>query len=132
MPDPVPVAAGMTIGGTLKWMWDNREWIERQLASLAFWVNKPDGRPILMLGPGGCGKTTLLHILAGRRDWLRETPWVYSESTLQEKQPLEDDPDVQVVVTPGQPHREKTYWQQLQGEIAAGKYRGVILLAAFG
>jgi hypothetical protein len=46
--------------------------------------------------------------------------------------PLEDDADVQVIVTPGQPHREKTYWQDLQSEIAAGKYRGVILLTAFG
>jgi hypothetical protein len=81
MPDAVPIAAGITIGGTLKWMWDNREWIEEKLRSLAGWVREPNDRPILVLGPGGCGKTTLLRILAGHRDWLRETPWVYAEST---------------------------------------------------
>src|SRR2546423_262896 len=97
---------GVTVGSTLKWMWDNRDWIAKQLRKLAFWIKKPDGRPILVLGPGGCGKSTLLRILAGHRDWLQETPWIYSESTRQEKLPLEDDPAVQVLVTPGQPHRE--------------------------
>jgi energy-coupling factor transporter ATP-binding protein EcfA2 len=132
MPDALPAAAGVTLGGALKWMWDNREWIEDKLRSLAFWVREPNNRPILILGPGGCGKTTLLRILAGHRDWLRETPWVYAESTKKEEMPLEDDADVQVIVSPGQPHRERTYWQDLQREIATGKYRGVILLAAFG
>jgi len=116
----------------LQWMWDNRAWIVKQLGSLAMWVKQPSERPILILGPGGCGKSTLLRILAGHRDWLTETPWKYAESTQQEKQAIEDDPDVQIIVTPGQPHREKTYWQELQGEIAAGKYRGIVLLTAYG
>lgn len=127
MPDP-----STWLGGALKWAWDNWDQIAERLGNLAGRVREPNDRPILILGPGGCGKSTLLRILAGHRDWLRETPWVYSESTGQEKMPLEDDPDVQVVVTPGQPHREKTYWQDLQSELAAGKYRGVILLTAYG
>jgi len=127
MPDP---ASAVTT--VLKWAWDNWDVIKKRLAELTGLVKQPSDRPILILGPGGCGKTTLLHILAGDRDWLRDSPWVYAESAGREAKALADDPAVEVVVTPGQPHRERTFWPELQSEIAAGKYRGVVLLTAFG
>lgn len=131
-PDPASTATGLTVGGTLTWMWSNRKWISEQLAALKEWYWQPDQRPILLLGPGGCGKSTLLRILSGERDWLTDNPWVYDECKGIEKQPLADDPHVQVVAAPGQPHRASVYWHDIQSELAAGKYRGVVLLTAYG
>lgn len=132
MPDPVTAVAGATVGGSLKWMWDNRDWLKGKFTELREFIWKPDDRPILILGPGGCGKTTLLNILAGDRDWLTENPWVYLESRGVEKLPLADDPDVQLVVSPGQPHRAITYWRDLQSQLAEGRFRGIMLLCAYG
>ena len=41
MPDAVPIAAGITIGGTLRWMWDDTSGIEEQQPRFARILGEP-------------------------------------------------------------------------------------------
>jgi hypothetical protein len=44
----------------------------------------------------------------------------------------EAKPKVEVVVPPGQKHRREGTWDNLHADIAAGNYRGIILVSAYG
>lgn len=119
----------------LPWAWENREEIRRRLASLFSWYrgNPESTSPgILILGPGGSGKTTLGKLLSGGYDLLFDAPAPYAESIGIERYSLKDAPGVEVVVPPGQQHRRGATWSELHAQIATGKYRGIILLAAYG
>ncbi len=129
MPEPVSSWQVFT------WAWENRREIRKLLSGVYDWFRgkgRKDKRGILVIGPGGSGKTTLALILSGEFDWLTSSPWTYTESRGLESFTLKDDKRVEVVVPPGQKHRREAYWSDIHADLAAGKYRGVILLTAYG
>jgi len=89
-------------------------------------------RGILIIGPGGVGKTTLARMLSGGFDWLSDDPWRYDESITTDRLLLEDDPRTEIVVPPGQEHRRNATWPSTLADVRSGKFRGVIFLAANG
>lgn len=128
-----PVLWSQVVG----WLWERRDDILGMLKKLKDWFGSSkaaDGsdRGILILGAGGVGKTTLARILSGKFDWLLDEPWHYGESFGIERFALKDDPKVQVVVPPGQTARRESTWSDLFANLSTGKYRGVLLVSAYG
>jgi hypothetical protein len=126
--------AGM--GDALSWGWEHRKEIIEQLKKVYAWFQGPGhgkhkGR-ILILGPGGTGKTTFARLLCGEYDWLVDPPGQYDESIEIEHYTLKGKPPVGIVVPPGQEHRREATWSELFAELAAGKFRGIVLLGAYG
>lgn len=117
----------------LGWLWDRRDVVLQKLKDIAAWFRGEKDRPgILILGPGGAGKTTFGKILAGEYDRFWDAPGAYEESIQIERYALQDQPNVEIVVPPGQEHRRGGTWEQLHADLSAGKFRGVILLASYG
>ena len=87
---------------------------------------------ILIIGPGGAGKSTLGKILSGEYDLLMDLPGKYEESQDPESQRLQGDPGVELVVLPGQLHRQKATWSEPLAGVGAGDYRGIIVVAPYG
>lgn len=119
------------------WLWERRDDILGLVKKVTEWFGSSkaaDGseRGILILGAGGVGKTTLARILSGKFDWLLDEPWHYGESAGVERATLKDDPKVQIVIPPGQKPRRESTWAELLANLSAGKYRGVILVSAYG
>jgi hypothetical protein len=87
---------------------------------------------ILIIGPGGTGKTTLARLLAGQHPTSPlELPGEYVES-MQIEQYAVKDPVAGVVVPPGQHRHRARDWPQLHAAIAKGECRGIILVTAYG
>ena len=121
----------------LKWLWDNKGWVLAKLKDVYGWFrgeskSNQSKRGILIIGPGGVGKTTLGRLLSGNYDLLIDTPWRYDESLEIERYTLSGNHAVEVVVPPGQRHRREASWSDLQKDLASGVFRGVIILVANG
>jgi hypothetical protein len=118
------------------WVWDRKDEIGKKLADVYAWFKGGDTRKpkpgILILGSGGAGKTTLGKLLAGEFDFLVDEPGAYNESIGIESYTLKDAPNVEIVVPPGQQHRRDATWSDLHADLAAGKFRGVMLLNSYG
>lgn len=150
LPD-LPDAADAA-GDAARWAWKNWDVAAKRFAALRGWfagraapaesgeegtANAPPVRPILLLGPGGVGKTTFARLIAGGGFLPPEPPddgANYRESLNVITYRFEDaaDADAVVVDPPGQPHRRADDWDELLGQLSAGRFRGVMLFAAYG
>ena len=146
LPD-LPDAADAA-GDAARWAWKNWDLAVKRLAGLRDWFagrraadeaeassDAPPVRPILLLGPGGVGKSTFGRLIAGGGFLPSDLPEEgadYRESINVETYRFADDPDAAVVVPPGQPHRRAEDWEELLERLAAGQFRGVMLFAAYG
>ena len=120
------------------WAWEKRERILGLLSELRDWFRggrkeQAQGQPgILVLGAGGAGKSTLGRILSGEYNFLLDSPGEYQESMSVEEYELQGDPKTEIWVPPGQLHRRDATWTDLLADLAAGKFRGIILTNAYG
>jgi hypothetical protein len=112
-----------------KWSWDNRAGVKPVLAKFQRWWRKSK---ILIIGPGGTGKSTLARMLSGEFDWLLDSPWRYDESLGVDRLKLKADPAAEIVVMPGQRHRRRTSWSGIGQELSNGTYHGVIFVMSYG
>jgi len=116
-----------------EWLWENRVLIAGYLTQIRQWLfRQRDESKILIIGPGGVGKSTTAKLLAGEYDAQLNIPSSYNESIGLEHFSLRDDPNVGLVVPPGQSHRRDATWNTIQSAIAAGEYGGAIILASYG
>lgn len=88
---------------------------------------------ILVIGPGGTGKTTFAKLISGQL-----LPGVfgdtskYDESYGQETFAVGSEGGLEIVVPAGQSFRREGAWTEVRTDLAAGRYSGVIFVAAFG
>ena len=119
-----------------QWTWENRGWVAVRLAELRRWLfpanEGQSASSILIIGPGGVGKSTFARMLSGQYEFPLDIPDAYEESLGLERFTLEDDPSVELVVPPGQRHRRDATWTDLERTICTGGYRGVILTSSYG
>lgn len=121
-----------------QWFWKNKEWVIARVKDIREWLlssRNPPEQPsstLLIIGPGGVGKSTAAKILSGDYDPLLDMPAEYDESLGIENFSLVDDPTVELVVPPGQKHRRDSTWHGVESALSAGEYHGIILVCSYG
>jgi hypothetical protein len=93
------------------------------------------GSHVLILGPGGVGKTTLGTFLSGKEDRSPfAAPPAYNESVEVDQYALKQEggPEAMIVVPPGQEHRRVRDWEGLYKDLREGRFHGIIFLGANG
>ncbi len=121
-------------------LWENKSRLLPLIKRLAGFLGlrsaapSPGGSPrnVLILGPGGTGKSTLARFLSGDVNVLLDPPGYYEPSFGVETVPLLDTPGVELVVMPGQSWRFGAEFQKVSGALANGDYRGVIVVVDYG
>ncbi len=118
----------------LIWLFSDK--IKKKAEELWNWLwgrkKKGEKSSILIIGPGGTGKSTFGRILADQYDAILQSLGVYEESIDIETYSLKDDPSVEIIVPPGQEQRRDFTWSTLGQEISGGKFRGIVLVGAYG
>jgi len=111
--------------------WASKKALDATYGRVVAWFKKESPRSILIIGPGGVGKSTLGHFLAGTvaEDAGRGE---YVESVGTEEFWLDDSRRVQIIVPPGQSRRRPSTWDQVLETVKEGNVRGIILIAAYG
>lgn len=109
--------------------WGSKRGLDAAFNKVRSWFTKISPRGVLIIGPGGVGKSTLGKLFSEDQ---RTGTGEYVESVSTETYVLSDDPCVQIVVPPGQPHRMDATWDTVFADLRDGKFRGVILIFAYG
>src|SRR6266498_251201 len=113
----------------VKWGWEHRAGVKPVLAKFQRWWRKSK---ILIIGPGGTGKSTLARMLSGEFDWLLDSPWRYDENVSVTRFKLKADPAAEIVVMPGQERHRRSTWAGIGQDLAKGAYHGVLLVSSYG
>jgi energy-coupling factor transporter ATP-binding protein EcfA2 len=124
------------IGPTLLWAVNHPKEVKGLYDAVkGWWGPKTEAkavRGVLVLGPGGCGKTTLGKILSGKYEILTDSLKNYDESLTTEIIEPGQKSRPRVVIPPGQRHRWESEWRIPLNDLATGKYSGLVLLGSFG
>jgi hypothetical protein len=91
------VVGANEVAAAAKWAWDNRAAVTKALSEFRRWLRRSR---ILVVGPGGTGKTTLARILCGEFDWLKDSPWQYDEDVEVRRYQVKGGTPAEVVVLP--------------------------------
>lgn len=95
-------------------------------------TEQTEQREVLILGPGGVGKTTFGRLISLDYDFRFDSPGGYEESIGVDTFTIADDEQVEIVVLPGQKHRRDSSWTDVLEEIKNGRFRGIMLFSAYG